>query len=528
MSTENTSNYWLDIAVREIIETYPEGDIVVSSGISPSASYHIGHFREILTADALAWGINQVPGRKAIHKHVVDNFDPLRKRYSFLPESYEQYVGWPICLVPDPFDDCRDQHKTYAEHFYQEFKGHAEKMGVFPDEIIRSYEDLYQSGKMADAIEKSVDQAAKVREIFAEVSNRKLAEDWLPLQLLSKNKSFAELRFESIDTEVKTITGVNEAGGTEVLDYTKGQIKLNWRLDWPARWQVLGVQVEPFSVQEHGAAGSSYDTGVRFSQDIFGYAAPIPGVRYGNIHLIGETTKMSSSKGNLITPEQALDIMPAESLRYFVVRSKPDRTLVFDPGLGFYNQVDEFSKVEEAVEKGESHDFAEAYKFAKAGKEEKAVAAIPFSHLVSVYQTAQGDEDQILTLLARTGYDKVVADQKDVLLREIPYVKNWLVKYAPDSVKFEVQKELPEVALSDGQKKFVAVLADNLDKAGELDGPEMHQVIYAAKEDADIKPGEAFQALYRLILGKDSGPKAGYFLSSLDRGWLIKRLRKEA
>jgi len=523
MSTEQISNYWLDVAVREIIAKYPEGDIVVSSGISPSASYHIGHFREILTADALTWGLQQA-GRNAIHKHVVDNFDPLRKRYSFLPEGFEQYVGWPICLVPDPFGEC---HESYADHFYKEFEKYAQQMGVYPEEVVRGYEDLYLAGKMTKAIENCVDRVDLIKKTFAELSNRTVAEDWLPLQLLSKNNSFAELGFKSIDMESKTIVGVDEAGEEQVLHYDKGQVKLNWRLDWPARWEVLGVQVEPFSAQEHGAAGSSYDTGVRFSQDIFDYPAPIPGVRYGNIHLVGENTKMSSSKGNLITPEQALDIMPAESLRYFVVRSRPDRTLVFDPGLGFYNQVDEFSKVEEAVEKGEDHEFADAYKFAKAGKEEKAVAAIPFSHLVSVYQTAQGDEGQILTLLARTGYEAVVAEQKDVLLREIPYVKNWLAKYAPESVKFEVQKELPKVELDEGQSKFVSLLADDIEAAGELDGPAMHQAIYAAKEAADIKPNEAFQALYRLILGKDSGPKAGYFLSSLDRDWLIKRLRQE-
>ena len=112
------SNYWLDVAVRDILDKYPSGEIVVSSGISPSASYHIGHFREIMTADALTWGLKQA-GRVARHIHVVDNFDPLRKRYHFLPESFEQYVGWPISLVPDPIDACRDEHKTYAEHFYR-------------------------------------------------------------------------------------------------------------------------------------------------------------------------------------------------------------------------------------------------------------------------------------------------------------------------------------------------------------------------------------------------------------------------
>jgi lysyl-tRNA synthetase class 1 len=55
------------------------------------------------------------------------------------------------------------------------------------------------------------------------------------------------------------------------------------------------------------------------------------------------------------------------------------------------------------------------------------------------------------------------------------------------------------------------------------DGQAMHEAIYAALTAAEIKPGEAFKAIYRVILGQDSGPKAGWFLASLDREWLIKR-----
>ena len=100
-----------------------------------------------MTADALTWGLKQT-GRQARHIHVVDNFDPLRKRYDFLPESFEQYVGQPICLIPDPFDGCSKQHKTYAEHFYQEFENYTRQMGIVPDEVVRSYEELYRNGRM--------------------------------------------------------------------------------------------------------------------------------------------------------------------------------------------------------------------------------------------------------------------------------------------------------------------------------------------------------------------------------------------
>ena len=86
-TTAPTSRFWLDLAVQDILAHFPTGEVVISSGISPSASYHIGHFREIMTADALTWGIKQA-GRKARHIHVVDNFDPLRAAAMiFCPKS---------------------------------------------------------------------------------------------------------------------------------------------------------------------------------------------------------------------------------------------------------------------------------------------------------------------------------------------------------------------------------------------------------------------------------------------------------
>lgn len=511
MPEDATSNYWIDVAAREIAQHFPDGEIVLSSGISPSASYHIGHFREIMTADALRWGLNRL-GRAVRHIHVVDDFDPLRKRYEFLPERFEEFVGQPICLIPDPEGDC---HETYADHFYGEFEGYAQKMGIIPDEVIRSYRDLYASGRMTEQFEQVLESVPVIREIFERVSNRKLPEDWTPVQVMDDSNRFSNAPVTSWEKERRLISGE---------DYSIGRAKLNWRLDWPARWAELGVMVEPFSAQEHGAAGSSYDTGVEFARKVFKVEPPIPGVQYANIHLVGDTKKMSSSKGNLITPRQALEIMPPEVLRFFVVRSKPDRTLYFDPALGLYNLIDEYAKITTELAEGGEPEFKEAHQFAcEVGEGKGAVTAVPFSHLVSVYQAGQGDGKRVRDLLKRTGYEKEA--ESAALEQELGFVANWLEKYAPDSVKFSVQQELPKVELTEAQKSFLVTLADALEGEAKVDGQKVHDLIYEAKEKAGIKPQEAFQAIYRVVLGQNSGPKAGWFLAELEKAWLVKRLR---
>ena len=216
--------------------------------------------------------------------------------------------------------------------------------------------------------------------------------------------------------------------------------------------------------------------------------------------------------------------MPPEVLRYFVVRSRPERKLHFDSGIGLFNLLDEYSKVKETVALGEKSEFGRAVEFANSVNkihDSEVITSIPFNHLVSVYQTVQGDAVKAIEVLKRSDY---LADSK-VLDREFSFVKNWLAKYAPGSIKFEIQQNLPLVELSTKQKDFLSKLADSLQPAGQPDGPEMHKLIYAAKDVAGIETKEAFQTLYNLILNQDSGPKAGWFLASLDQSWLIARLK---
>jgi lysyl-tRNA synthetase class 1 len=512
MSEPTPSKFWLDQAAETIVQCYPEGEIVVSSGISPSAAYHVGHYREIMTAEALAWAVRE-RGRKARHIHVVDNFDPMRKWYDFLPPAKQDYTGWPIALIPDPYGDC---HPSYADHFFAEFEQHLAPMGLHP-EIVKSYEQLYQPGHMVSAIEKVLDSLQKsdiIRKTFGKISNRELPADWTPVQLLDPDThTFRNGHLPTWDQKEQTMDGQS---------YLNGQAKLNWRLDWPARWAYLHVNVEPFGAQEHGAAGGSYDTGAIFATEVFGIQPPFGDVRYGHVHRPGESIKMSSSKGNGVTPGEALQVMPPEILRYFIVRSRPERKLFFDPGTGLYNLIDEFA----AAQADPKHEFRDAYNFAVDGETKQIISSVSFKHLVQVYQAAQGDPEQTLAILARTGYAEPVKAERDVILAELTFVKNWLNNYAPEDITFSVQAKLPKVELSDAQHNFLNNLAESVvAHKGELDGDAMHQLIYAAKDEADLPPKEAFQALYQVILGKDYGPKAGWFLASLDRDWLLQRLR---
>ena len=53
---------------------------------------------------------------------------------------------------------------------------------------------------------------------------------------------------------------------------------------------------------------------------------------------------------------------------------------------------------------------------------------------------------------------------------------------------------------------------------------KMDWTLHDIKKETEINPRDFFSAIYISFLGKNSGPKAGWFLSVLDKEFLEKRL----
>ena len=105
----------------------------------------------------------------------------------------------------------------------------------------------------------------------------------------------------------------------------------------------------------------------------------------------------------------------------------------------------------------------------------------------------------------------------------------WLDTYAPKFVKFQVQtKKVPKLPLTDEQTKFLSDLADLMEKTEFTDATELHDAMYEILEAQGLKPQKGFQAIYKMILGQKQGPRAASFLLSLDKDFVVKRLRQEA
>jgi lysyl-tRNA synthetase class 1 len=506
---------WLNKIVDEVITRYPEGEIIVSSGVSPSGTYHMGYLREIIICDAIITELIR-RGKQARHLHFVDDQDGFRKVPTGLPSEYERYLGQPLCDMPAP-DGSED---SYADYCLRGFLQSIKTLGIEID-IVRSHEK-YREGLFVPAIELVLDHINEARKILEEVSGRKLDQQWSPIQV-NEEGYLKKRTFVGIHTPTKIIQYLDKDGIAQTTGYDRGQVKLDWRLDWPARWWLLKVNIEPFG-RDHATKGGSYDTGVALMKEIFKAPAPIP-VPYNFVNRAGETKKMSASTGNGIEISEVVKVLPPEVAKYFILRTAPEKLLFFDPIDGVIRLIDEFAELVAKPNKTEADK--QLMDICTKGVP-SIVSNVPFSHLVASYQAALKDPAKTLDIIARTEHREVAQSQETVIKTELQFIDQWLQKWAPDDVKFELAKEVKPSDFSEPELNYLSALADKIAVAPEdADGDWFHKAIYEFKTTDNLEPQQLFGPLYRALITKESGPRAGWFLSILPRDWLIKRLRLE-
>lgn len=501
---------WLNKIVDEVIARHPEGEILVESGGSPSGTYHLGHLRELVTSDAVLMELRR-RGRKAKHIYYVDDLDALRKIPVNVPSEFEKYLGMPLYKIPSP----GSTGESYADYFLQDLIDASKALGI-EVEFIRTHMK-YQEGFFVPAIEKALEHADKVRTILETISGHKLGKEWSPIQI-NEEGYLKKRRFVSIDKANKSVTYEDKDDKQQSISYTTGDVKLDWRIDWPARWWLLNVHVEPFG-RDHATKGGSYDTGAALSKDVFDGQPPLP-VPYDFVNLAGDTKKMSASKGTGLDAAGVVKVLPPEIVRFFMLRYSPNKRLYFDPENGVSQLIDEFAEL---------MDKTPDSKLVSLSRRElnPTISAVPFSHLAASYQAALKAPDKTLQILERTGYKRTVQQDRQILIAELSYIDTWLEKWAPEDAKFELLKALPE-GLLESEKTFLHQLGEKVSDAPEdADGEWFHKAIYDLRDSAGLEPKQLFQAIYKATIGKTSGPRAGWFLSILSRDWLVKRLKLE-
>jgi lysyl-tRNA synthetase class 1 len=476
---------------ERVAEGLGEGPHVVVTGISTSGHIHVGNLREVLVGEAVANAL-RARGEEVRFVFHADTIDPLRKIAPGIPERFEAFIGHSLSRVPDP-EGC---HLSYAEHFLAPFEEALREMEM-DIEVLRSHE-LYEDGVYTEVTREAIDHTEELREILQKVTGRKMPEHWSPyLPRSAETGKLTGHRILEHVPEANKVVFEDEDGFEEAADYSRGEGKLGWRVELAARWKALGVTFEPFG-KDHTTSGGSTETADRMAREVFHY--PVPGrYEYEWIGIKGRGD-MSSSRGIVLLPKDLLRIMPPDALRRIVLGRDPSRRSDLELGEGFPRFMDEYR-----AETGEPF--------------------VPFTHLVTVAQTVGEDVDAAAEILRRGGYEEAARD-KEKLARDLAYALNWVEEWAPESMRLRLLSvdEARETArdLDDEQRAYLAAVAEKL--SPEMSGDEVQDLLYSTAVERGIKPKKAFAAVYTVLLGKKSGPKAGPFVASLPFEMVCGRL----
>ncbi|MEW2516267.1 lysine--tRNA ligase [Streptomyces sp. NPDC046870] len=555
-STETTD--WVSRFADEVIEESerraPGKPVVVASGLSPSGPIHLGNLREVMTPHLVADEIRR-RGHRVRHLISWDDYDRYRKVPKGIDgvdeEAWAEHIGKPLTSVPAP---AGSPHPNWAEHFKAAMIESLAQLGVEFDGI--SQTEQYTSGAYREQILHAMRHRADIDAILDQYRTKKT-----PKKQQQKPVDEAELEAEEgsgaaseddgssgsagyfpykpycgdCGKDLTTVTSYDDdttelsytctaCGFTETVrlsEFNRG--KLVWKVDWPMRWAYEGVVFEPSGV-DHSSPGSSFQVGGQIV-GIFGGKQPI-GPMYAFVGISG-MAKMSSSRGGVPTPADALKIMEPQLLRWLYARRRPNQSfkIAFDQEI--QRLYDEWDKLAAKVTEGSAlpGDVA-AYTRAvgtAAGELPKTPRPLPYRTLASVADITAGHEDQALRILSELDPEQPLASLDEARPR-YDRAEAWINTHVPADQRTIVRDE-PDAellkSLDEPSQQSVRLLLDGLADHWSLDG--LTHLVYGVPKvqagfPADATPKELpaeiktaqrtfFALLYHLLVGRDTGPR---------------------
>ncbi len=536
--TEHRRAFWADAVADAIEARDPDEPIVIKGGISPSGVPHLGNMNEVLRGYFVAEVLRE-RGHEVRQVFTADDRDPLRKLPRKLADAEGNLVGLgevdagalgrnlghPYTSIPDPFGEA----DSYGAHFTDLIERSAELLDV-PIEVVSTTE-LYESGQFDDVVRHVLEHREDAREILANYQD-KVDSDYVPFNPICESCGkiteavlSVDLGSETVEYECTDMTAgdrvIEGCGHRGTATFREG--KLPWRFEWPAQWQVLDVDFEPFG-KDH--AEGSWVSGEHIAEELLGIDAPLPMV-YEWFTLDGEP--FSSSEGNVILVSEVLSLIEPEVLRYFFAK---DPKKARDFSIERLDQlVDEFDRAERlhfGEEDGTEKETALAervYPFVVEEVREGRVR-IPYTYAAVLGMTDEADLR--VTMAERAGHLPPDAPEwaREAALGRIELARTWAER-TDNEYNYELAESLPDVEF-DGN---VEAALDDLAAFIERESPDdetLQGEIYETARRHDVDVGAFFTAGYRLFLDAEEGPRLGPFLAALDRAFVLKRLRREA
>lgn len=533
---KSNQKHWGEVIAEELIKTNPNpknDTYTCAAAITPSGMVHFGNFREIMTNWPVLEAL-KARGKKARLIFSWDDYDRFRKVPSNVPDDFKQYLGLPVSQVPSP----ENPNESYAQHFKKALEEVIKQMGI---EIEFKHQgDLYPTGQYAELISKALNERTKIADILWAFMSEKsqsnkgnqqeYRENYWPGIIYSTFTGKDNTEILEFDGEFKITYKCLDTNNTETIDIReKGIFKLGWKIDWPMRWAYEGVVFEPGGV-DHSTYGGSYDVSSVIAREIFGIEPPFY-QPYGFIKIKGNEGKMSSSKGNALTPADLLEVYELPILKWIYTRSMPKKEfeLAFDSDI--IRLYDEYDKT---ISKIDSIDQSKAngIKLATQGIDEDRLSRpASFRQLTGWAQIVDWNEQKLTKLFQEQELD---FNQESIHIR-LENAKHWMEKYNQEELlelRTEVNSDYISQITEERKSRVLRMrkfLSENANLSIEQINNEMYQIPKDRNEDIELEEKKArqkdfFKDIYMLLLGKERGPRISTFLWALDRETVLNLL----
>ena len=482
--------------LKRVSGKMPEkGYVLFETGYGPSGLPHIGTFGEVVRTTMIRRAfeaISDIPTRLVCFS---DDLDGMRKVPSNMPnpEALNQYLQRPLTSVPDPFGT----HESFGHHNNAMLRRFLDTFG-FEYEFISATE-FYGTGQFDEILMRA---AEKYDEIMA-VMLKSLREErrqtysiFLPIHPESGRVMYVPMK--KVDAKAGTITFDTEDGEEMTLPVTGGNVKLQWKPDFGARWAALGVDFEMYG-KDHSTNTPIYDSICR----ILGARAP-EHFSY-ELFLDQDGHKISKTSGNGLSIDEWLTYASAESLSYFMyLKPKTAKRMYFDV---IPKAVDEYHQQLRAYE---TQDIKEQLNnpvwHIHKGDVPKSDMVVPFSMLLNLASVSSAeDKAQLWGFIQRYAPEATPETNPGM-----DAAAGFAVRYYNDFVKpakvFRATTDLERDALEDLRGRLAVW-------GGGLDAEALQSEVFACGRERFEPLRDWFTALYEVLLGASQGPRFGGFIA---------------
>ncbi len=515
-----TVQLWPDKEAQQILKFHgadAEKTYFVETGFGPSGKPHFGTFGEVVRTNYVMRGLNEL-GYKTSLIAFSDDMDGLRKIPEGFPAWLKDYLGRPVSRIPDPFGE------------YESFSGRMNALLVqMLDELQLDYElrlssVCYPAGTFNEQIRMVIENYEAVQEIIFPYLRDETKEHWFPFFPLCENcGSISHTRVTAVDKENLILTyacdrefgGVMGCGHQGQVHALNGGGKLQWKVDWPARWHAFGIHYEMFGKDLIESA----EVGDRIVQRIFKGKPPVH--MFYEMFLDDKGRKISKSKGTGMTADEWQRYGTHDSLMLLMM-DKPREATKLYPGI-IPRYVDTAMKAADAYFSGDEKQVREArtYQFIRLGKipVERPVT-VDFTTLVNLVGNVGLEDAAIVEDYLRRS--NLVSGELSETQREA--LHDLILKarrYYDEQMSLELAE--PEFDGEDGL--LLGQLVAKLE-AQEWDADVLHNELFQIAKAHNVDAKKFFRAMYFALIKQERGPRGGQFIKLLGQQTAANLIRQ--